>query len=82
MGSSSAIAAVSDGERGFSVGELEIEDPGPHEVLVEIRASGLCHTDVSMLADGRRVVVGHEGPASSPRSAKVSQGSRPAITSC
>jgi S-(hydroxymethyl)glutathione dehydrogenase/alcohol dehydrogenase len=61
MGSSSAIAAVSDGAGGFSVGQLEIDDPGPHEVLVEIRASGLCHTDVSMLADGRRVVVGHEG---------------------
>jgi Zn-dependent alcohol dehydrogenase len=60
MGSSSAIAVVSDGEGGFSVAELEIDDPGPHEVLVEIT----------------------KGPASSPRSAKVSQGSRPAIASC
>jgi S-(hydroxymethyl)glutathione dehydrogenase / alcohol dehydrogenase len=58
---STAIAAVSDGAGGFSIREVEIDEPGPGEVQVEIRASGLCHTDVSMLTDGRTVIIGHEG---------------------
>lgn len=46
--------------------ELDIAPPGPGEVLIEIMASGLCHTDLSQL-EGKAapypfpIVVGHEG---------------------
>jgi S-(hydroxymethyl)glutathione dehydrogenase/alcohol dehydrogenase len=46
--------------------ELDLAPPGPGEVLIEIMASGLCHTDLSQL-EGKAapypfpVVVGHEG---------------------
>jgi Zn-dependent alcohol dehydrogenase len=46
-------------------GDLEVETPGPHDVLVRLVASGLCHTDQSVL-DGTipwspPAVMGHEG---------------------
>ncbi|MDE2437376.1 MAG: zinc-binding dehydrogenase [Sphingomonadales bacterium] len=46
--------------------ELDLAAPGPDEVLIEIMASGLCHTDLSQI-EGKAapypfpVVVGHEG---------------------
>src|SRR5882672_1731252 len=44
--------------------DLELADPGPGEVLVEIGAAGLCHSDLSVV-DGSRprqmpMVMGHE----------------------
>lgn len=44
--------------------ELRLDDPGPDEVLVRIRAAGLCHSDLSVV-DGNRVrptpmLLGHE----------------------
>ncbi len=44
--------------------ELELDDPGPDEVLIRIRAAGLCHSDLSVV-DGNRVrptpmLLGHE----------------------
>jgi S-(hydroxymethyl)glutathione dehydrogenase / alcohol dehydrogenase len=38
-------------------------DPGPEEVLVQIEASGICHTDIGYMEYARAypVVVGHEG---------------------
>ncbi len=44
--------------------ELELDEPGPDEVLVRIRAAGLCHSDLSVV-DGNRVrptpmLLGHE----------------------
>ena len=44
-----ARAIISDGQGGFADATLELGDPGPGEVLVEIRASGVCHTDVDSL---------------------------------
>ena len=46
------------------IAELELDDPGPGEVLVRIRAAGLCHSDLSVI-DGNRprpmpMVIGHE----------------------
>lgn len=46
------------------IAELELHDPGPGEVLVKIRAAGLCHSDLSVI-DGNRprpmpMVIGHE----------------------
>ena len=52
---------VSDGARGFAVEDLEVDDPGPGEVLVELRASGVCHTDHDLIAAPVPLVLGHEG---------------------
>ncbi|MEV5779256.1 NAD(P)-dependent alcohol dehydrogenase [Streptomyces antimycoticus] len=59
-------AAVVDGLHGrFDVRDVEIDDPGPGEVLVRIAASGICHTDAAT-RDGNLPfplpgVLGHEG---------------------
>ena len=50
--------------RPLTVGELELDDPGPGEVLVEILAAGVCHSDLSVV-DGNRtrpvpMLLGHE----------------------
>ncbi|TXC94575.1 Zn-dependent alcohol dehydrogenase [Streptomyces sp. ISID311] len=56
---------IFDGERPQVVDDLEVRAPGPGEVLVGIRAAGLCHSDLSVI-DGTipfpvPVVLGHEG---------------------
>ncbi|MGI9066504.1 MAG: zinc-dependent alcohol dehydrogenase family protein [Pyrinomonadaceae bacterium] len=48
----------------FVVDEITLDGPGPGEVLVEIAAAGLCHSDLSVV-DGSRprvmpMVLGHE----------------------
>jgi alcohol dehydrogenase len=48
----------------LSLEEIELDDAGPGEVLVRIRAAGLCHSDLSVI-DGNRprpmpMVLGHE----------------------
>ncbi len=48
----------------LQIEELELDRPGEGEVLVRIRAAGLCHSDLSVI-DGKRprplpIVVGHE----------------------
>jgi len=49
----------------FRIEEVELEGPREGEVLVEIRAAGLCHSDLSAVAGLRKrtlpVVGGHEG---------------------
>lgn len=50
--------------RPLSVEELELDRPGPGELLVQVRAAGLCHSDLSVI-DGSRprvmpMVLGHE----------------------
>jgi S-(hydroxymethyl)glutathione dehydrogenase/alcohol dehydrogenase len=54
-------AVVSDGKGGFGVLDIEVDDPGPGEVLVEIRASGVCHTDHDLIGVPVPLVLGHEG---------------------
>ncbi|MFC9927179.1 alcohol dehydrogenase catalytic domain-containing protein [Streptomyces sp. NPDC127190] len=56
---------VFDGERVRVVDDLAVREPGPGEVLVDIAAAGLCHSDLSVV-DGTipfpvPVVLGHEG---------------------
>jgi len=48
----------------LGVGTLDLEPPGPGEVLVEIECAGVCHSDLSVV-DGNRVrpvpmLLGHE----------------------
>lgn len=50
--------------RPLEIEEIELGTPGPGEVLVRIRAAGLCHSDLSVV-DGSRprvmpMVLGHE----------------------
>jgi S-(hydroxymethyl)glutathione dehydrogenase/alcohol dehydrogenase len=56
-----AKAAVSNGNGSFSIEEIEVGDPGKGEVLVQIKASGVCHTDYDSMRWGRPLVMGHEG---------------------
>ncbi|KAA0909654.1 alcohol dehydrogenase catalytic domain-containing protein, partial [Streptomyces apricus] len=56
---------IFDGKRTQVVDDLEVRGPGPGEVLVDVAAAGLCHSDLSVV-DGTipfpvPVVLGHEG---------------------
>src|SRR5215217_3171089 len=50
--------------RPLVIEDLELEGPGPGEVLVEIAAAGLCHSDLSTINGSRPrplpMVLGHE----------------------
>src|SRR3954447_1499640 len=49
----------------FTLQTVQLDDLQPYEVLVEIKAAGLCHTDLSVAAGGLPFplpgVLGHEG---------------------
>ncbi len=50
--------------RPLEVAEVDLDPPGPGELLVRVRAAGLCHSDLSVI-DGSRLrplpmVLGHE----------------------
>jgi len=51
--------------RPVSVEEVELDPPGPEEMLVRIGGAGLCHSDLSVLNGNRArnfpLVLGHEG---------------------
>jgi alcohol dehydrogenase len=53
------------GSRPLEILEVDLAPPGPGEVLLRVRAAGLCHSDLSVI-DGNRprplpMVLGHEG---------------------
>lgn len=54
-------AVVADGNGGFAVKNITVNDPQDDEVLVKIRSAGICHTDVDSLNWGHCMVLGHEG---------------------
>ena len=54
-------AAIASGQGHFAIESIEVASPQGDEVLVEIRASGLCHTDHASLDWKRPLVMGHEG---------------------
>jgi Zn-dependent alcohol dehydrogenase len=56
-----AHAAVADGKGHFSIETIEVGSPLTDEVLVEIKAAGICHTDHASLSWKRPLVMGHEG---------------------
>lgn len=50
--------------RPLSIEEVELDPPGPGELLIRVRAAGLCHSDLSVI-DGSRprampIALGHE----------------------
>ncbi len=51
--------------RPLEIADIELDPPGPGEVLLRMRAAGLCHSDLSVI-DGNRprplpMALGHEG---------------------
>ncbi len=60
----SPVAAPYAQTKPLAIEEVELAPPGPGEVLVRVRAAGLCHSDLSVI-DGNRprpvpMVLGHE----------------------
>ena len=48
----------------FKMEDLEVDEPGDYELLVEMVATGLCHSDITVAlrpGDGTPRVLGHEG---------------------
>jgi Zn-dependent alcohol dehydrogenase len=56
-----AKAAIADGQGSFKISEIEITEPQADEVLVQIKAAGICHTDWDSLSWGKPILMGHEG---------------------
>jgi S-(hydroxymethyl)glutathione dehydrogenase/alcohol dehydrogenase len=56
-----AKAIVTDGTGHFELDEVDLVDPQQGEVLIEIRASGVCHTDYDSMSWNRHMIIGHEG---------------------
>lgn len=54
-------AAITEGDGKFSIEEIVVGDPQDDEVLVKVKAAGLCHTDHDSLSWGKQLVIGHEG---------------------
>jgi alcohol dehydrogenase len=53
--------------RPLSIEEIELAGPGPGELLVKVKAAGLCHSDLSAINGDRPwpmpIVIGHEAAA-------------------
>lgn len=56
-----ARAAITDGRGKLWIDTVEVHPPGPDEVLVEIRAAGVCHTDYDFMNREVLRILGHEG---------------------
>ncbi len=54
-------AAITDGKGFFTIEEIQTGHPGDDEVLVQVKASGVCHTDYDSMRWGRPLILGHEG---------------------
>ena len=58
-----ALSASADAP--FEIAEVELDEPRRDEVLVEISAVGVCHSDLTMKAvwpqEISPIVLGHEG---------------------
>ncbi len=54
-------AAIADGNGGYSIEKIEIAAPQNDEVLIQIKAAGICHTDWDSQSWSKPLVMGHEG---------------------
>lgn len=65
MSTTTRAAVVESGGAPFTLTAVELAEPGPHEVLVRVVATGLCHTDLGAASGGLPFplpgVLGHEG---------------------
>ncbi|MEU5320173.1 NAD(P)-dependent alcohol dehydrogenase [Streptomyces sp. NPDC021056] len=58
-------AVVESGGAPFTLTDVQLDEPGPHEAVVRMVATGLCHTDLGVASGGLPFplpgVLGHEG---------------------
>jgi len=54
-------AAITDGKGSFVIDKIEVNDPDGDEILVQIKAVGICHTDWDSQSWPKQIVMGHEG---------------------
>lgn len=54
-------SAIAKGDGTFVIDSVAVAEPKTHEVLVKMKAAGLCHTDYDSLSWGKPIVMGHEG---------------------
>src|SRR4051794_30028344 len=58
-------AVVESGGAPFTLSDVVLDEPGPHEAVVRMVAAGLCHTDLGVASGGLPFplpgVLGHEG---------------------
>lgn len=55
------LAAIATGTGDFVIDTIIVDMPRADEVLVAMKAAGLCHTDYDSLHWGKPIVLGHEG---------------------
>lgn len=55
------LAAIANGHGGFNLARTTIAPPQGDELLVRMRAAGICHTDWDSMSWGKPLVMGHEG---------------------
>lgn len=56
-----AKAAIAKGDGTFKIEQIKVGNPQGDEILVKMKAAGLCHTDWDSLNWGKPIVMGHEG---------------------
>ncbi|MFF4910388.1 NAD(P)-dependent alcohol dehydrogenase [Streptomyces sp. NPDC001260] len=65
MSITTRAAVVESGGAPFTLADVELDRPGPHEAVVRMVATGLCHTDLGVASGGLPFplpgVLGHEG---------------------
>ncbi len=54
-------AVISGDGKAPVIGTVEVASPGAHQIQVELRASGICHTDIHSIHWPGRQIMGHEG---------------------
>ncbi len=54
-------SAIATGDGKFIIDTITIANPKEDEILIKIKAAGLCHTDYDSLTWGKPIVLGHEG---------------------
>ncbi|MFG2744373.1 NAD(P)-dependent alcohol dehydrogenase [Streptomyces chartreusis] len=58
-------AVVESGGAPFTLSDVELDEPGPHEAVIRMVATGLCHTDLGVASGALPFplpgVLGHEG---------------------
>lgn len=54
-------AAIAKGNGDFAIENIVVNEPRGDEVLVAVKAAGLCHTDYDSLNWGKPLILGHEG---------------------
>lgn len=54
-------SAIATGSGKFVIDNVHLSNPKDDEVIVQMKAAGLCHTDYDSLSWGKPIVMGHEG---------------------